>query len=97
MSGVEINTKNGRLIVNVKVIPGSSKSALCGTLENMLKVKIAAAAEKGKANKHLIELLSDKTGLSKKDVEIISGKTSPLKQVAFNNINRANLVRKLDV
>jgi hypothetical protein len=97
MSALKITEKDKQLLINVKVIPGSSKSALCGTLDNMLKVKIAAAAEKGKANKQLIELLSDKTGLSKKDVEIVSGKTSPIKQVAFYKIKRQNLAAELDV
>ena len=47
----------------VKVVPGSSKTGLVGILDAMLKVKVSATAEKGKANRCLISFLAKKLGV----------------------------------
>jgi uncharacterized protein (TIGR00251 family) len=73
----------------VKVVPGSSKTQLGGTLDDMLKVKIAAPPEKGKANKALIAFMAKTLSLKKKDIEIVSGKTNPVKTLRINGINSA--------
>ena len=43
--------------LTVKVVPGSSRTEIAGMHDAMLKIKIAAVAEKGKANKALLESL----------------------------------------
>ena len=52
----------------------------------MLKIKVAAPPEKGKANKAIVELLANKLKLKKSDVLIQSGHTSCVKQVLFQGI-----------
>jgi uncharacterized protein (TIGR00251 family) len=63
----------------LKVIPGSSKNQICEVKENQLKVKIAAPAEKGKANEELRSFLSKYLGCAKKDLIIVAGEKSRLK------------------
>ncbi|MBN1126965.1 MAG: YggU family protein [Sedimentisphaerales bacterium] len=70
-------------LLNVKVVPGSSKTAIVGFLNGMLKIKVATPPEKGKANQTLIAFLSKQLGIRKKDITIISGQTSPVKQLAI--------------
>ncbi|MCF7956284.1 MAG: DUF167 domain-containing protein [Phycisphaerae bacterium] len=65
--------------IRVKVVPGSSKTQIAGTLGEMLKIKVAAPPEKGKANQSLIAFMAKLLGLKKNDIEIISGKTNPVK------------------
>ena len=65
--------------IRVKVVPGSSKTQIAGTLGEMLKIKVAAPPEKGKANQSLIAFLAKLLGLKKNDIEIVSGKTNPVK------------------
>ena len=66
----------------VKVIPKSSKTALAGYLpDGTWKIKIAAAPEKGKANRALIEFLAAHLNVAKSRVRITSGATSPLKRI----------------
>jgi uncharacterized protein (TIGR00251 family) len=65
--------------IRVKVVPGSSRTQIMGTLGEMLKIKIAAPPEKGKANQSLIAFLAKLLGLKKNDIEIVSGKTNPVK------------------
>ena len=86
MADLNVREFDNGVVVDVKVVPGSSRTAIAGMLEGMLKVKVAAAAEKGKANRCLIEFLAKKLGVKKKAIEIISGKTSPVKQVQIEGV-----------
>lgn len=66
----------------VKVIPKSSKTELVGYLpDGTWKVKVAAAPEKGKANRELCEFLAGHFGVSKSRIEIMSGETAHLKRI----------------
>ena len=68
--------------LRVKVIPKSSRSEIVGAMaDGTLRVKIAAAPEKGKANDELRRLLAKTYNVRLSDVEILSGLTSPLKRV----------------
>ena len=68
--------------IRVKVIPKSSKTELAGYLpDGTWKVRVAAAPEKGKANRALCEFIAEKLGVAKSRVRIISGETSQLKRV----------------
>ncbi|MBL8179130.1 MAG: YggU family protein [Bryobacterales bacterium] len=70
------------LVLRIKVIPKSAKSEIAGTMDDgTLKIRIAAVAEKGKANAELIAFLAKLYKVTRSDVEIVTGETSPLKQV----------------
>jgi uncharacterized protein len=73
--------------IRVKVVPGSSKNQMAGSLDGMLKVKIAAPPEKGKANKALIAFMAKTLSVKKKDVEILSGKINPVKILMISGVN----------
>jgi hypothetical protein len=84
------------IILTVKVVPGSSKTCLAGALGSMLKVKVAAAAEKGKANECLIDYLAGLLGIRKNAIAILSGQTSPIKQIRMDGITSDTLRKLLD-
>ncbi|MCK5226459.1 MAG: DUF167 domain-containing protein [Planctomycetes bacterium] len=84
MVGLKIEKVNDGVVFTAKIVPGSSRTALCGLLDGMLKVKIAAAPEKQKANGCLCEFLAKKIGVKKKDVNIVSGKTSSIKKIKIS-------------
>jgi hypothetical protein len=70
------------ITLRVKVIPRSPKNEIAGELaDGTLKVKIAAAPEKGKANEALCAFLAQKYGVNRSAVTIVSGHGSPLKLV----------------
>jgi uncharacterized protein len=81
MSGLEVRYAGGRTLLGVKVVPGSSRTAVAGVWNGKLKLKVAAPPEKGKANKALVEFIAKALGLRQKDVAIVSGETNPVKQV----------------
>lgn len=78
---LHISQKNNGIVITVKVVPGSSRSEIIGRHGTMLKVRVAAPPEKGKANKALLEFLAKQLNLKKTDMEITSGHTSSVKQV----------------
>ena len=67
------------LFLNIKAVPGASKSGLGEVREGRLKVRIAAAAEDNKANEELRSFLAKLLGLPKKDIVLDSGEKSRLK------------------
>lgn len=69
------------IIINIKVEPRSSHSGITGPYGEGLKVKLTSPPVEGRANEELIEILAKEFKISKKDVEIISGKKSKNKIV----------------
>jgi len=68
--------------IRVKVTPKSSKTELAGYLpDGTWKVKVAAAPEKGKANRELCAFLAEHFGIAASKVQIVSGETSRLKRI----------------
>jgi uncharacterized protein (TIGR00251 family) len=68
--------------LRVKVVPKSSRNQILGPMaDGTLKVRIAAAPEKGKANAELCAFLARHYGVPKSAVTILSGETSPRKLV----------------
>jgi len=95
MSSLDISQNNGDVILSVKVVPAGSKTALAGILDGMLKVKLSAAPEKGKANKALTSFLADALEIKKNAVSIISGSTNPHKKVKISGVNVDFVIKKL--
>lgn len=75
--------------IAVRVTPRGGRDDIDGieTMANgraVLKVRVRAIAEGGEANRAVIELLAKKLGVPKRDVRLLSGATSRIKQIAVN-------------
>ena len=81
----------------VKVVPASSKTCFEGIYGDMLKVKLSAAPEKGKANEALVDFLAEKLGIKKKFIKVVSGQTSKTKKIAVEQITPQELLEKLRI
>ena len=75
----------------VKVVPGSSRNRIVGTLGQNLKVAIASPPEKGAANTSLLKLLAQYLNLRPAQIQIISGQTKPRKQILIRSLNASQL------
>ncbi|WP_456325088.1 DUF167 domain-containing protein, partial [Desulfonauticus submarinus] len=62
-------------ILQIKVIPKASKQQIIKEKER-IKIKLTSPAQKGKANKQLIELLSKRLKVPKSKIKIVSGENS---------------------
>jgi len=80
-----------------KVVPGSSRTCFSGLLDGMVKVKVSAVPEKGKANQCLIAFLAKQLGVKKSAVSIVSGKSNPVKQVEIAGVSLERLLKELNL
>lgn len=69
------------MIIDVHVKPNSRANELIYDLSGTLKAKITSAPEAGKANEHLIKLLSAFFQVPQKNIQIIKGHKSSRKSV----------------
>ncbi len=97
MTELNIRQAEGSVIFTAKIVPGSSSTKISGVLDGMLKVKVAAAPEKGKANQCLIKFLADLLDIKKNAILIISGQTSPVKQIQISGISIDTLLKQLNL
>jgi uncharacterized protein (TIGR00251 family) len=97
MERLKIQEVNNAVVFSVKVVPRSSKTAIVGILGGMLKVKLSAPPEKGRANQSLIEFLADTLGVKKNAVKITSGLTSPVKTIEITGISAETILKTLDL
>jgi len=67
--------------LQLKVVPKASRNHIVGWVGDRLKVQVTAAPERGKANDAVVAVLAESLGLSKSQVRIVAGETSPLKTV----------------
>jgi uncharacterized protein (TIGR00251 family) len=69
------------IIIQVKVIPRSSKKEIAGVEGNTIKIKLTAPPVEGAANEQLIELLSEEFKIKKSNIIILKGDSSRHKTV----------------
>ena len=74
--------KENKIIINVKVVPNSSKNSISNEGE-FLKIKLTAPPVDNKANKALIEYLSKLLKVSKSSIILKYGETSKNKIFEF--------------
>jgi uncharacterized protein (TIGR00251 family) len=77
--------------LEVKIVPGSSRSEIIGWLGDSLKIKVAAPPEKGKANQAVIGLLCERLRVSEDALAIVQGATSQRKVIEVDGMTPRQL------
>ena len=96
MADLTIQQVDEGAVFVAKIVPGSSgQTRICGLLDGMLKVRVSAPPEKGKANECLLKFLAEKLGVKKSALSIITGKSSPVKHIHVAGIPGGTLLKKL--
>ena len=100
MSG-PVSQQQGQTVLSVRVTPKASQNAVTGLYTAAdghvsLSIKVTAAPDKGKANKAVIEVLSDELGFAKTAFVLIRGETDRNKLLAFSGSGNA-LVERIAV
>jgi uncharacterized protein (TIGR00251 family) len=72
-----------KILLEIKAVPGASKTEFAGVKDGRLRIRLAAASEDGKANAELLSFLSKALGCAKRDLRIVSGEKSRFKVVAL--------------
>ena len=95
MTSLDVKQSDGGVVLMVKVVPRSSRTSIAGQLDGMVKIKISAPPEKGKANQCLIEFLAKHLGVKKNEIEIVAGSANPVKKVKILNISAEKVLKHL--
>jgi len=83
--------QSGSILLKVKVEPRSSRPGVIGLYGDSLKVKLTSPPVEGKANNEIISVLSKVLGIKKKQIEIISGRSSKNKIIRLTGIEKSIL------
>jgi len=78
---LELQTREGAVILPVRVQPRASKDEITGVMGGTLKVRLRAPAVEGRANDALCEYLAELLKTPKAAVRILSGQHSRSKRV----------------
>ncbi|NOR67269.1 MAG: DUF167 domain-containing protein [Woeseiaceae bacterium] len=98
MANLTVQELDESTVFTAKIVPGSNgPTRICGLLDGMLKIKVSAPPEKGKANQCLIKFLAEQLGVKKNAINIIAGKTSPVKRVQVSGMSAEALLEKLNL
>ena len=81
--------------ITLRVRPNAVRNEITDFTSGVLQIRVAAPPIKGKANKELIDFLSQKLGVSKSDLQIIKGNTSQHKVIAINSLSQEEISKKL--
>ena len=92
---IQLKTHAQGVILPIRAQPGAKRTGVSGEQHGMLKVTVAQAAEKGKANTALANVLSKALSLRKSQLELISGATSRNKRFLVREIGREELARRI--
>lgn len=83
-------------ILPVRAQPGARRNELRGEQEGQLKVCVTQVAEKGKANKAVVELLCKRLKLRKSQIDLLSGETSTQKRFLVRDVSIADLEARIE-
>jgi uncharacterized protein len=72
--------------VQVRVSPGATRSAVIGRHGDAWKVRVAAAPDRGKANRAVLDLLAETLGLPRAQIELVAGAGARDKVVALRGL-----------
>ena len=92
---IEIIQKDQGIILPVRAQPGAKRNCMVGEHGGALKVAVQAPPEDGKANDAILDLLRRSFGISKQQIELVSGHTSRDKRFLLTGITLEQLQAKI--
>lgn len=88
--------QNPGSLLTIKITPRSPRNEIQQILENgTIKIRLTAPPVDGKANQALIEFLSEKLGVPRNNIKIISGQTSHTKIITIGGIEKDELIARI--
>jgi uncharacterized protein (TIGR00251 family) len=89
---LELETREGAVILAVRVQPRASKDEIAGVMGGALKIRLRAPALEDRANEALCEFLAELLKTSKAAVRILSGHHSRSKRVEVRGVTRQQVL-----
>ncbi len=92
---LEVQTRDGSLIIVVRVQPRASNDEIAGIIDGALKVRLQAPALEDRANIALCEFLAGLLKTPKSAVRILSGERSRIKRVEIRGVTEQQILSLL--
>jgi len=92
---LELQTREGAVILAVRVQPRASKDEIFGVMNGALKVRLRAPALEDRANEALCELLAELLKTPKAAVRILSGHHSRSKRLEVRGVTEQQILALL--
>jgi uncharacterized protein (TIGR00251 family) len=89
---LELETREGAVILAVRLQPRASKDEIAGVMGGALKIRLRAPALEDRANEALCEFLAELLKTSKAAVRILSGHHSRSKRVEVRGVTRQQVL-----
>lgn len=84
------------MILEIKVVPKSSRNDILGWKDGLLRVCVTAPPDKGKANKSVVVLLAKILNMPKNNIHILRGKTSHRKVIELVGVDSIEVQLKIE-
>ena len=88
-------TKGGKPTLRVYIQPRAAKNRFCGMHGDALKLAVTAPPLDGKANREVAAYLAEIFGVSRKSVDLLSGRQSRNKLFCFFSLTETELRERL--
>jgi uncharacterized protein (TIGR00251 family) len=79
----------------VWVVPGGRRSEITGVVSGRLRVRVAAPAQEGRANRELCRFLAATVGVPTSAVAVSAGASARRKTIRFSGVGVETVCRRL--
>lgn len=86
---------SGDVVLPVYVQPGAHAASLAGRYDDMIKVRVAAPAERNRANAAVCHMIAGELGVRPGDVDVVAGRTSRRKRLRVHGVEPGTVDRWL--
>jgi uncharacterized protein (TIGR00251 family) len=93
---IALEARTEGVIISVRVNAGAKRTGIAGEHDGALRIDVSVAPEKGKANRAVGDVLAELFGITKSEVQLLSGATSRQKRFLLAGIERQAALHKLD-
>ena len=89
---VEVQEREGAVILPVRVQPRASKDEIAGEMNGALRVRLQAPAVENRANDALVDFLAQLLKTPKSAVRILSGERSRTKRIEIRGVTKQQIL-----
>jgi uncharacterized protein (TIGR00251 family) len=82
--------------LRLTVVPGAARNSLSRREDGSIRVRVAAPAREGKANRELLRYLASVLGVPRSAVSLRHGETSRYKVVSVSDLDPIEAERRLE-
>ena len=82
-------------LIDVKVMPRAGRTAIAGTRDNALLIRLAAAPVEGEANAELIAFLARRLGVPQRHLSLVAGEKSRNKRIKIVGLSAVDVEQRL--